>query len=91
MNTVTSPTGSCGNVARRDVHPRVDGVGGPGVGDHRQRHGQCLDPRRDLRQHRDRERVSANDPVLANNTVNNNKTARNTADLAVTKTDGVAW
>ena len=33
---------------------------------------------------------SPNDPALANNTVNNSNTVRATADLALTKTDGVA-
>ena len=33
---------------------------------------------------------SPNDPTPANNTVNNNNTVRATADLALTKTDGVA-
>ena len=57
VNTATSPIGSLRERGqRRDVHPRVDGFGCPGVGDHRERDGQDHHPRRHLRQHSDGER-----------------------------------
>ena len=60
VNTVTSPTGSCGNVGNVVTCTLASmALGGPGVGDHGQRHRQAHDPGRHVREHRDRERVLA--------------------------------
>ena len=75
---------------RRDVHPRVDRLGGPGVGDHRQRHGQDHDPGRHLRQHGDGERDVAERPRAREQHREQQQHVTAYADLVLTKTDGTA-
>ena len=91
VNTVTSPTGSCGNVGNVVTCTLASmASGAPAWVITVNVTVNASTPGGTYVNTATVSASSPNDPVLANNTVNNNNTVRNTADLAVTKTDGVA-
>ena len=91
MNTVTSPTGSCGNVGNVVTCTLASmASGAPAWVITVNVTVKLTTPGGTYVNTATVNATSPNDPTPANNTVNNNNTVRATADLALTKTDGVA-
>ncbi len=91
VNTVTSPTGSCGNVGNVVTCTLASmASGAPAWVITVNVTVKLTTPGGTYVNTATVNASSPNDPTPANNTVNNSNTVRATADLALTKTDGVA-